>query len=64
MQRLIVVALTMHVGYTKIMAVIFSDTHEKIEQLQIEIIRNIPSWICSSTPFKRPRQGISLAVIV
>jgi hypothetical protein len=34
----------MHVGYTKIMAVTFSDTHEKIEQLQIEIIRRMPSW--------------------
>ncbi len=34
----------MHVGYTKIMAATFSDTHEKIEQMQIEIIRRMPSW--------------------
>ena len=44
MQRLIVVALTMYVGYTKIMVTTFSDTHEKIEQMQIEIIRRMPSW--------------------
>jgi len=34
----------MYVGYTKIMAAPFSDTHEKIEQMQIEIIRRMPSW--------------------
>lgn len=44
MERLIVVALTMYVGYTKIMAPTYSDTHEKIEQMQIEIIRRMPSW--------------------
>jgi len=26
------------------MAAPFSDTHEKIEQMQIEIIRRMPSW--------------------
>ena len=34
----------MYVGYTKIMAETISDTHEKIEQMQIEIIRRMPSW--------------------
>ena len=43
-RRRFVVALTLHVGYTKIMAATISDTHKKIEQMQIEIIRRMPSW--------------------
>ena len=30
--------------YTQIMTVLYSDTHPKIEQMQIEIIRRMPSW--------------------
>jgi hypothetical protein len=32
------------VGYTQIMAVSYSDTHPKMEQMQLEIIRRMPSW--------------------
>jgi len=32
------------VGYTQIMTALYADTHPKIEQMQIEIIRRMPSW--------------------
>jgi len=32
------------VGYTQIMSALYSDTNPKIEQMQIEIIRRMPSW--------------------
>jgi len=32
------------VGYTQIMTALYIDTHPKIEQMQIEIIRRMPSW--------------------
>ena len=31
-------------GYTQIMTALYSDTHPKVEQMQIEIIRRMPSW--------------------
>lgn len=31
-------------GYTQIMSALYSDTNPKIEQMQIEIIRRMPSW--------------------
>lgn len=31
-------------GYTQIMTALYSDTHPEIEQIQIEIIRRMPSW--------------------
>jgi len=31
-------------GYTQIMSALYSDTSPKIEQMQIEIIRRMPSW--------------------
>ncbi len=30
--------------YTKTVTALYSDTHPKIEQMQIEIIRRMPSW--------------------
>jgi hypothetical protein len=30
--------------YTKIMSALLSDTHPKMEQMQIEIIRRMPAW--------------------
>lgn len=30
--------------YTPVMGRLFSDTHPEIEQMQIEIIRRMPSW--------------------
>ncbi len=31
-------------GYTQIVTTLYSDTHPKAEQMQIEIIRRMPSW--------------------
>jgi len=30
--------------YTKIMKALFSDTHPKMESLQIQLLRDVPAW--------------------